>query len=298
VDSGVVEGDTVTIFYDPMIAKLIVWDADRPRALARLREALAQCAIAGPKSNIEFLERLVRHPVFVEGRIDTSYLDRHLEEVLPPPLAPGDATLCAAGTAALLLDEATSLDQERDGTDPYSPWARADAWRLGHEGKRLECFRWCDHRYELAAHGHDGSYRIAFEGTEHRVEHARLEGGTLTGIFDGTGRRFLIDASAGGLSVHDGERRVRFERVPAYAFAASAPVVTDRVIAPMPGRIVAVRAQAGATVAEGDELVVMEAMKMELTLRAPRAGSILLVQAKVGEFVEADAVLVRMDESP
>src|SRR3546814_4588478 len=68
IDSGVVEGDTVTIFYDPMIAKLVVWDEDRPRALARLREALAQCGIEGPKSNIAFLERLVRHPVVVDRK--------------------------------------------------------------------------------------------------------------------------------------------------------------------------------------------------------------------------------------
>src|SRR3546814_1063358 len=82
IDSGVVEGDTVTIFYDPMIAKLVVWDEDRPRALARLREALAQCGIEGPKSNIAFLERLVRHPVVVEASIDTGYLDRHLEDFI------------------------------------------------------------------------------------------------------------------------------------------------------------------------------------------------------------------------
>src|SRR5690606_9369225 len=80
VDSGVVEGDVVTIFYDPMIAKLIVHAADRDGALARLRAALADCVVEGPKSNIAFLERLVRHPAVVEGRIDTGYLDRHLDE--------------------------------------------------------------------------------------------------------------------------------------------------------------------------------------------------------------------------
>ena len=83
IDSGVVAGDTVTIFYDPMIAKLIVHDVDRPSALARMRDALAQCEIGGPKSNIEFLERLVRHPAVVNGTIDTAYLDRHLDEFMP-----------------------------------------------------------------------------------------------------------------------------------------------------------------------------------------------------------------------
>ena len=105
IDSGVVEGDTVTIFYDPMIAKLIVWDEDRPRALARLREALAACDITGPKSNIAFLERLVRHPAVVDGSIDTGYLDRHLDEFLSP--AQTDRTLLiAAATTRLLAQDA------------------------------------------------------------------------------------------------------------------------------------------------------------------------------------------------
>ncbi len=89
LDGGVVEGDTVTIFYDPMIAKLIVWDVNRVQALQRLREALAASEIIGPKSNIGFLERLARHPAIIEGRIDTGYLDRHLEQFLVGDAQPG-----------------------------------------------------------------------------------------------------------------------------------------------------------------------------------------------------------------
>src|SRR5690554_1763226 len=88
IDSGVVEGDTVTIFYDPMIAKLIVHDRDRPAALARLRDALAACVVEGPKSNVAFLERLVRHPAVVDASIDTGWLDRNPDELLPAPEPP------------------------------------------------------------------------------------------------------------------------------------------------------------------------------------------------------------------
>ncbi len=102
LDGGVVEGDTVTIFYDPMIAKLIVWDEDRPRALARMRDALAGCEIVSLKSNVEFLEKLIRHPVVVEGRIDTGYLDKHLDEVLPDPQPPSSEDIAAAVAACLL----------------------------------------------------------------------------------------------------------------------------------------------------------------------------------------------------
>src|SRR5690606_41190955 len=111
IDSGVFEGDTVTIFYDPMIAKLIVYDADRPRALARLREALSQCAISGPKSNIGFLERLVRHPAVVNGTIDTGYLDRHLDEFMPAHEVNRDLLL-GATAARLLAQEQGSRDRK------------------------------------------------------------------------------------------------------------------------------------------------------------------------------------------
>ena len=102
LDCGVIEGDSVTIFYDPMIAKLIVWDVDRPSALQRMREALAECEIVGPKSNVAFLERLVRHPAIVEHRIDTGYLDRHLDEFVSAGAAPATLSLFAAAAAVLV----------------------------------------------------------------------------------------------------------------------------------------------------------------------------------------------------
>ena len=160
LDGGVVEGDAVTIFYDPMIAKLIVWDEDRPRALARLRDALAGCEIAGPKSNVEFLEKLIRHPVVVEGRIDTGYLDKHLDEVLPDPQPPSSEDIAAAAAACLLHDEAATRAAALGSADPYSPWAFADGWRLGHAGQRVLCFGWRERRIDIVAHGSAGHYLI------------------------------------------------------------------------------------------------------------------------------------------
>ena len=153
LDGGVIEGDAVTIFYDPMIAKLIVFDENRTQALQRLREALAASEIAGPKSNIGFLERLARHPAVVEGRIDTGYLDHHLEEFLVGDVVPADAILFAAAVAALLHDE---LHVRSAPADPHSPWASADAWRIGHAGKRIVALKSREQRFEVEAHGHDG----------------------------------------------------------------------------------------------------------------------------------------------
>src|SRR5690606_36401337 len=159
IDSGVVEGDVVTIFYDPMIAKLIVHAADRDAALARLRAALAACVVEGPKSNIAFLERLARHPAVVEGRIDTGYLDRHLDEFVGATDASDadvEAARIAAVAAVLLDNEATARAAAAASGDPGSPWAIADGWRLGHAGTRRVVLGVDDARLVATAHGAAG----------------------------------------------------------------------------------------------------------------------------------------------
>ena len=291
LDGGVIEGDTVTIFYDPMIAKLIVFDDGRTQALQRLRDALAACEIIGPKSNIGFLERLARHPAVVEGRIDTGYLDRHLEEFLTGDVAPADSVLFAAATAALLHNERAV---NATASDPYSPWAKSDAWRIGHAGKRIIALTLREQRYDIEAHGHDGSYQLRHGAAACEVQGARWGDETLSARFDGESLRVPLRVDAAHVLLHDANgQRYNFTRAEAFAWEAKDATGGNQIIAPMPGRIVLVKAKAGDTVEQGQELLVMEAMKMELALKAPRAGTIESLSAVQGEFVEADAVLVR-----
>ncbi|WP_266170196.1 acetyl/propionyl/methylcrotonyl-CoA carboxylase subunit alpha [Dyella subtropica] len=294
IDGGVIEGDTVTIFYDPMIAKLIVHDRDRTQALQRLREALAACEIAGPKSNIAFLERLASHPVVLEGRIDTGYLDRHLDEFLAGDEAPADTVLFAATTAALLHDERATASSTVHSSDPFSPWGRADAWRIGHAGKRIVALSLREHRYEIEAHGHDGHYQLRHGEATCDVHGARHDGEVLSARFDGTSLRLPLRTDAARILLHDAnDHRHGFARAAAFAWESKEGAGGNQIIAPMPGRIVLVKAKPGDQVEEGQELLVMEAMKMELALKAPRAGTIENVSAEQGDFVEADTVLVR-----
>jgi 3-methylcrotonyl-CoA carboxylase alpha subunit len=300
IDAGVVEGDTVTIFYDPMIAKLIVWDEDRPRALARLRDALAQCVIDGPKSNIAFLERLIRHPTVVGATIDTGTLDRDLDGFMPKPAdaARVRGARMAAAVATLLLEEAQTRTIATGSSDPTSPWAVADGWRLGHGGQRRLALDDGSDCHILTAHGYGGDYRLQDDAGIVVVQGARLQADTLFARFDGEGRRLRLDADDGSgassrVDMHDGERRWRFVRVPAYQPAnEQAGSAGDRALAPMPGRIVLIKTAVGDHVEQGQELLVMEAMKMELTLKAPCAGTVAEVRVAAGDFVEADAALV------
>lgn len=295
IDSGVVEGDTVTIFYDPMIAKLIAWDRDRDTALMRMRETLAACRVVGPKSNVEFLERLLRHPAVVEGRIDTGYLDRALDEFVASDAASDAHALRAAATAGLLHDEAAAREAAGATADPASPWAEADGWRLGHPGRRVLALLGRGGREEVSAWGARGRYRLEAGEVACEVAHAELVDGWLSANFDERSERWRAVVDRDRILVHDGERRHVFTRAPAYAWESEESGGSDRVLAPMPGRIVLVKAKAGDVIEADQELLVMEAMKMELSLKAPRAGSIARLDVAAGDFVDADSVLVELE---
>ena len=295
IDGGVVEGDLVTIFYDPMIAKLIVWGEDRPTALARLREALADCDMVGPKSNIGFLEQLARHPAVVEGRIDTGYLDRHLDEFMPAPTLTPELQVGAA-VAVLLEQESAAREAAAASGDPGSPWAVTDGWRLGHAGRRPLAFQHRDQRWTALAHGHGGRYVVELDGTAYPVEGARLTAALLELRIHDQARRFRVHRHGNRLTLHDGERRATLDTLPAYQRVAGGDSGGDgRIIAPMPGRVVVVKARVGDSVDAGQELLVMEAMKMELAVKAPRAGVVAELRVATGDFVDADTVLVALE---
>ncbi len=289
IDSGVVEGDTVTIFYDPMIAKLIVFGVDRPRALARLREALAACEIEGPKSNIAFLERLARHPAVVEGRIDTGYLDRHLEEFVGGDADDGEAPLLRAlAVAALRLREAS--------TEGASPWSRRDGWRLDGNGRTPMRLQHGGIDAHLDISGHAGDYVVREGDVLTYLEGLRLDGGILGGRINGRARRLQVAIDGDALTLHDGSRRHRFARTALHRLEDEVGGGSgDRVKAPMPGRVVLLKVAPGQAVEVDEVVLVMEAMKMELALKAPRAGVVAEVQAGEGDFVEADATLVTLE---
>ena len=199
----------------------------------------------------------------------------------------------------LLTQEQSTRDAARNSADPTSPWAIADGWRLGHGGHRSLAFMHRGQRIELRTHGSNGEYRIEGVGsgdTASIVSGARLEGDSLGLRIDDRSRRFTVLEQGRRVVVHDGEKRLSLEPVAMYRHEqATAGSGADRVTAPMPGRVVMVRAASGDKVEAGQEVMVIEAMKMELSLKAPRAGIVKEVRAASGDFVEADAVLVALE---
>ena len=291
IDSGVVEGDAVTIFYDPMIAKLIVFGMDRAHALAKLRQALAACEIEGPKSNIAFLERLARHPAVVQGTIDTGYLDRHLDEFVGASGGDGrDApVLRALAAAALRLRDAARADAG-------SPWAIVDGWRLDGSGDTPVRLQHGETDAHLSLAGRGGDFVVREGDVLTYLDGLRLHGDALSGRVNGSARRLQAAVHDDVVLLHDGSHRHRIQRIALHRFEDETGAAgADAIKAPMPGRVVLVKAAAGDAVEADAVLLVMEAMKMELALKAPRAGIIAELRVREGDFVEADAVLVRLE---
>jgi 3-methylcrotonyl-CoA carboxylase alpha subunit len=291
VDTGVREGDSVTIHYDPMIAKLIVWDRDRDAALRRLRAALAMCEVAGITTNIGFLSSVAAHPAFAAGAIDTGFIARHRAELGPAGL-PQD---CALGLAALglLLERKRESDMAaRASGDPYSPWGRADGWRLNDDAYHVFRLRDGDDEIAVTAHFRRSGFVLDLPGGSVPAHAELLPDGRLRADLGGVRVSASVVRSGDDLAVFadGGSRRLTLHN-PMRA-ASSADALGGRLTAPMPGRIVAVKAEEGAKVRRGAPLVVLEAMKMEHTIAAPADGVVEAIHFAAGEQVEEGAELV------
>ena len=293
IDTGVEEGDEISPHYDAMIAKLIVWDRTREAALARLRLALAQYRIVGVENNVEFLARVVTSPAFATADLDTGLIERERAVLFPAVRqVPEEAWLLAA--LAELTRERLGAEGGSAGPD-RSPWGARDGWRLNHRATRTVSLRLGEEAREVAVEYTAGGYLLGLDGR--RVE--------ASGGFEGHGR-FLARLGERRLRaavVLAGERRqVFFEGrtypiacVSAAALAGERDDVVGGLTAPMPGKVVALLAAPGQAVEKGTPLLVLEAMKMEHTVLAPRAGVVKALRFGVGDQVSEGSELVEFE---
>jgi len=287
VDSGVEEGDSITPYYDPMIAKLIVWDVDRDAALRRMSQALADCQVVGVTTNAAFLRRLVHTDSFAQARLDTALIER--EQAALEPAADGDAALWLLAAIAAFEHAAPA---PRCASDPHSPWQQQDGWRLGAAAPRVLMLQQGERRQSLKVWPQADGWRVQCDEDAPTSVPGRLEGPALAAQVDGERRtvQVLRDGAQLYLFARDGQHRFTLHD-PVDA-AADSTADAGSLLAPMPGRIVATLVAPGTQVTRGTPLVVLEAMKMEHTLQAPADGTVKGYRAKAGEQVGDGAVLV------
>jgi 3-methylcrotonyl-CoA carboxylase alpha subunit len=293
IDSGVREGDTITPFYDPMIAKLIVHGATRAEALARMSRALRACEVVGLHTNVEFLQRIVASEPFSSGDLDTGLIERHHDALFAPAKKPFREALALACAALLTREGGTAHGA--------SPWDALSHWRLN--GGYTQTLAWRDIESETAFAATFA--RDSRDSGVQTLEYAGQRDGFTW--WSGTGAHefgaTIGDSHVTGQVFVDGDvfhvfclgEAQAFEWQNLLAHAADAEHGEGRLTAPMPGKVVAVLVETGTVVEKGTPLIVMEAMKMEHTIGAPAAGTVSEVLYAVGDQVADGAQLLVLD---
>ena len=295
MDSGVRAGDAISPYYDPMIAKLIVWDADRPAALARMRAALEQFQVVGVSTNTEFLARLVACEAFATADLDTGLIERHRAELLPEPPVAGDAVLALAALAELLAIERRARERAAGSGDPCSPWGSCDGWRLNQDNHHILVFRQGAREHAVTAHYRPGRYELELPGGRHSLTGAWQADGSLTARLEDAVLQANVVMSGAMLDVFFRGTRYRLELHDPALHEIATDAHGGSLAAPMPGKIIAVLTRNGAKVEKGTPLIILEAMKMEHTIIAPGRGTVKDINYKVGEQVAEGAELLGFD---
>jgi len=298
VDTGVREGDDISPYYDPMIAKLIAHGEDRPAALRRLAEALAEYEIVGVATNVAFLQRVIAHEAFASGDVDTGLIARHQAVLFAPPApAPAEAVLAAtlAEVRALVAARAAAA---RESGDRHSPWHAVDPWWVNSARHAIPVtFADGDVRHESAVRRDGDLWRVRSPAGE-----------TAARVTERDGRLDIASQGAefAATVVPLGEERHVFCHggrwkmllVDPLAHAGEEEAHAGHLMAPMSGTVVAVMVGAGDRVDKGAPLMILEAMKMEHTIVAPAAGVVAAVNFRVGERVKEGADLVDIGDAP
>jgi 3-methylcrotonyl-CoA carboxylase alpha subunit len=295
IDTGVTSGDAITPHYDPMIAKLIVWDVDRAQALARMREALAAVQIVGLTTNVAFLQRLVACTAFASADLDTGLIERERDALFRPETPAGDTPIVLVVLHELLRLAEAARAIAAQSADPHSPWSRSDGWRLNEDNHHVFVLKEGERQTAVTVHYRDTGYEIELDGARR----------TLRGHVDAGGRvrAWLDDRAFAGEVIARGALRDVFANGARHAFELHDPMLHEvdaevhggGLAAPMPGKVIAVLVQAGVKVEKGAPLVIMEAMKMEHTINAPAAGTVKEILYAAGEQVAEGAELIAFE---
>ncbi len=286
IDAGVREGDAISPFYDPMIAKLIVRGKDRSQALARMRQALAAVEIVGPSTNVGFLSRLIQSAPFAQADLDTGLIERHHTALFPPAQALPLAVLALAA-GKLILNPATRIQD---------PWSATSGWRMNGHYTRMLNFHDAtqdeadDTQLSLTYQSNGALLRCGHAET--LLTQLRAEGDRLHLLLDDTQVEGHVLRVADTFHVfHQGSHWQLNWRDP-IAHAGETEAEGGRLTAPMPGKIIALLVAVGASVEKGAPLLIMEAMKMEHTIHAPTEGTVAELLYAVGDQVAEGAQLL------
>jgi 3-methylcrotonyl-CoA carboxylase alpha subunit len=292
IDAGYREGDAVSPYYDAMLAKMIAWAPTRDVAIERLNRGLEDTDVRGIVSNIPFLSALLTHPDVAANAIDTGFIERHLERLTEAGAAAGDVELCAA-VAAVLIDEQKAASHEVG-----SPW-RAQGWMPVGLRERVFSFRQSgssDPRTVTLTYG-PGVRTLSIDGRVTAFSAIPTEDGGFDLVRDGVKSHVVAVIEGHELYLRSRNGRFDLHWIDPFGGDDEEQAGEDKIVAPLPGTVVALLAQEGAVLEKGAAILTLEVMKMEQTLRAPFAGVLKAIKCKVGDIVQEGVELAEVEPS-
>ncbi len=293
IDTGVEQGDTITPYYDPMIAKLIVWEETREQAVRSMAEALGEYQIVGVANNVEFLRRLVTSKSFATAHLDTSLIEREREWIgADASETPREALLIAALAVLLRERNAAATNADKDSSWD-SPWAARDGWRLHSRLERTLRFEAGGQVFEVKAGYRGSGFCMAAGAAEFDVSGELSAEGDLRAVIDGRNVAATVIPVRDEQHVFFAGRRVVIVYDDPLVVEAHHHASENSLVAPMPGRVVALTATPGERVGKGAPLMVLEAMKMECTIYAPAAGRVESFHFAAGDQVTEGVELLQ-----
>uniref|UniRef100_A0A7S4I2P4 Methylcrotonoyl-CoA carboxylase subunit alpha, mitochondrial n=1 Tax=Vannella robusta TaxID=1487602 RepID=A0A7S4I2P4_9EUKA len=285
IDTGIRMGDEVSVFYDPMIAKLIVWDKDRASCIRRMFDALGEYKIVGLTTNISFLKKVITHDAFKSGNVDTKFIEEHKDKLLTSKERIPSSSLAIASLYSLLRETTPNAP---------NPWNYLSNRRFNHNFTRKLQFKQGEELLDvqISCDSISSDWMVTIGDETLRVNASLLDDNTISAEVQNHSTRATVVHKDNSLFIFHNDD-VHELTIPEPSFTSSS-VSSGSLLSPMPGRVIKVNVTEGQEVQEGDCLMIMEAMKMEHQIKAASAGTVSNVFFKVGDLVEAKKVLIEV----
>ncbi|XP_018879964.3 methylcrotonoyl-CoA carboxylase subunit alpha, mitochondrial isoform X1 [Gorilla gorilla gorilla] len=301
IETGVRQGDEVSVHYDPMIAKLVVWAGDRQAALTKLRYSLRQYNIVGLHTNIDFLLNLSGHPEFEAGNVHTDFIPQHHKQLLLSRKAAAKESLCQAALGLILKEKAMTDAFSLQAHDQFSPFSSSSGRRLNISYTRNMTLKDGKNNVAIAVmYNHDGSYSMQIEDKTFQVLGNLYSEGECTYLkcsVNGVASKAKLIILENTIYLFSKEGSIEIGiPVPKYLSSVSSQETQGGPLAPMTGTIEKVFVKAGDKVKAGDSLMVMIAMKMEHTIKSPKDGTVKKVFYREGAQANRHTPLVEFEE--
>ena len=289
IDAGYRGGDTVSPHYDAMLAKIIAWAPTRAAAIERLNRGLEETDVRGIVTNIPFLSALVMHPDVRANAIDTGFIERELKELTEASAIPGDLELAAA-VAAIVGEE-----QEAARHEARSPWRTFGWMPVGRRQRVFSFRRGQGAEQKVTLHYGNGPSTITTGEREIAFATSAVGDDSFELTLDGVKSRIVAVVEGHELYLRTRNGRFDLHWVDPFGGETEEQVGEDKIVAPLPGTVVALLAEEGATLEKGAAILTLEVMKMEQTLRAPYAGVLKKIKCKVGDIVGEGVELAEIE---